>query len=110
MAIAIALIPINDLISLFILFIFPYFREIKNEKMIGKLFLEENIELTKKAKLIALIIALVVLIYTLYKIITNPTSSEDLPGIWTIMFILSPICIMLVKYEIYLFKHYTENT
>jgi len=109
LAIALGFIPINDLISLLTLFIFPYIREIQKEKIIEKKFLEEHLESTKKTKLITLIFALVVLIYTLYKIIANPSSFENLPGIWTIMFIFSPICIMLVKYEIYLFKHYTES-
>jgi len=108
--VAIYLIPIYDLISLLILIIIPRFRKIENEKILGREFLEENIDATKMAKLVSFIIALVVLIYTLYKVLTITGSSADLPGIWTIMFILSPVFIMLVKYEIYLFKHYTENT
>ena len=66
--VAIYLIPIYDLISLLILIIIPRFRKIENEKILGREFLEENIDATKMAKLVSLIIALVVLIYTLYKV------------------------------------------
>ena len=100
---------VNDIAGILVLFLFPLFRDLNKEKSIAKRFYEKNQNILKLVQYITLLFALIVLAYTIYKlIITSGTTSEGLPGLFTIMSIFIPICFVLIKYEIYVFRQYSK--
>lgn len=108
MAIVAFLTAKYDTIAVVLLLIAPIFRSQEHEKAFGKIFYQKNKNSAKIALNITAALGVIILIYTLYMVIKDPTSSENLPGIWTIMFILSPLIILYAKYEINLYRYYTK--
>jgi len=100
---------VNDIAGIVVLFVFPLFRDLNKEKSIAKVFYEKNKNILKIVQFITLFLALIVFAYTIYMlIITSGATSEGLPGLFTIMSIFIPICFVLIKYEIYVFRQYSK--
>ncbi len=110
LASSMAIIFVNDIVGMIVAIIAVYFRDLEYEKESWSIFQNKYNHLVKVSKYIVLIIAIPVLIHTIYAVATNPyISIDELPGMKAIILIFSPMCILGIFREYYLFKALQKN-
>lgn len=106
LASSIPIIFVNDIVGMAIAVIAVYFRDLEYEKESWPTFQNKYGHIVKMSKYMVLIIAIPVLIYTMYTVATTPYASMDeLPGMGAII-IFSPMCILAILREYHLFIEY----
>jgi len=108
--VSIALYQLNEFLAYLTVLPIVWLRDPKSEKNSWKKFKEKNPKVLRGANIVTLIFSAVVLVRVIYIFITNNNPTlESMPQIWSIAFIFSPLLILFLIHEYYLYKLYGEK-